>query len=610
MELANRLSYFPLVRLVLFSAWTRIVLILLMLAVVGLALGIPRIWTASPAGFTPPVTVSLIDLIQAWNLRRHAEQHLAAGRIEESLHSWGAAVANNRANPQLVRGYLRALVMVERPAGRSRQALAQSDRLLRLTNNSQEDLELVAQLYGRCGLQSALLALLRPREANLSPALEAAYLKALFNSELYGQFQVRWEQLGNKVPTDPELGLYRAVYLANWGPAEQAGDARQTLSRAAAAGANVELANRLLLKVHSHGNDVGGCQVALNQLRNIRADLLADHAILWRLLVKADRTAEARQLVQAYVTEPTTLAEAVELAEVCALVGFRQRAKDLLSKSFDTYGFSSLSCVRYGTLLVEDKQWAEVRSLALKLRLHPGLRGSLLALANVIEAEAELGEGRREAAEATLRALPSYDYEDPQLGLGMASSLLRAGMAELALPLLTKLEGKLDQNPEFWAVCLEAGRAQTNSVIMFRALQRSYELQPNDPKVQNAYAGILLLQRVRPELALKLTSGLYATLSNSLPVRINHAAALLANGRPAEARGILVSVNLRQPSAADFCQYSLIYFDVCLALGLTEEAWRSYDRIDQDYLYPSQRQRLDAAIKTIPPRSIAAPTAP
>lgn len=608
MELANRLSYFPLARLMLMSFWTRMVLLVLSVGLGGMGLCIPKIWTATPPDVTPIIRVSVVDLIQAWSLRRHAERQLAAGQVDDSLHSWGAAIANNTADPRSLRGYLRAVLKSQRSAQEVRRIARYSVWLLRLTANNPADLELVATLFHQCGMQLELLELLRPLEEKLSPTLEAAYLKALFNSKQYAMFAARLQKPWNQNLNDPELDLYRAAYVAAGGPQDNAKEALQILERAAASSTNQTVANRLLLEISNRKGDVAGCQRALNALITARADKLADHSTLWRLLFKLSRKTEASQLVQAYVKEPTTMADTLELAEVCELVGQRKRAMNLLSDSFDAYGFSVIACIRYCGLLVEDKQWAEVRALALKLRMHPGLSNSFLALASVIEAEAELGEGRREAAEAVLRKLPGYDYEEPEIGLVIAESLIRAKMVDIATPLLSGLEPKLERNAKFWRTLFDAARAQTNVVLMSRAAQRRYELDPSDPVAANTYAGVLLFQRTQPELALSITKELFAKFPDDFSVRLNHAAALVANQNAAEARQTLLSTRLPPLSGPDLSQSFFLNFEVCRALGLNEEAWRSYERINPQHLYSSQRQWLENAVKSLPPRTIAAPS--
>jgi hypothetical protein len=110
------------------------------------------------------------------------------------------------------------------------------------------------------------LALLEPLADALSPPEEAVYLKGLCDVGRIGDFGARWEQTGRLSETEIELGLYRAAYLAGWGPLETAPAARARLAEVARDAKLGVLASRLQLSVAAKLLDAEAFAEALSWL--------------------------------------------------------------------------------------------------------------------------------------------------------------------------------------------------------------------------------------------------------------------------------------------------------------------------------------------------------
>src|SRR5437899_1735838 len=106
-KLAAKLIYSPFLRLVLFNFWFRLAFFCFAGLLIFLALFLPRIWQVTPPGFLPVVTISGLDMAQAWSLKRSALRATSAGNFELAADAWNTAIANNPANPELIRGALR-----------------------------------------------------------------------------------------------------------------------------------------------------------------------------------------------------------------------------------------------------------------------------------------------------------------------------------------------------------------------------------------------------------------------------------------------------------------------------------------------------------------------
>ena len=78
-KLGSALIYSPFIRLLLFNVWFQFAFGAAFCLAIATALYLPKIWTASPAGFLPVVKVSALDKTQNWALKRSARKHMAAG---------------------------------------------------------------------------------------------------------------------------------------------------------------------------------------------------------------------------------------------------------------------------------------------------------------------------------------------------------------------------------------------------------------------------------------------------------------------------------------------------------------------------------------------------
>jgi hypothetical protein len=84
-----------LLRQVFFERYFRAATLLLVLFLVFLGLFLPKMYTSTPDGVIPAYTMSGLDVLQAWSLARTARAQEKAGKFNEALLSWRAAIQNN-----------------------------------------------------------------------------------------------------------------------------------------------------------------------------------------------------------------------------------------------------------------------------------------------------------------------------------------------------------------------------------------------------------------------------------------------------------------------------------------------------------------------------------
>ncbi len=532
-----------LIRVLFFERWFRVAFAAFLLVFIFLALFLPKIWRTSKAGFMPVVKVSGLDLVQAWSLKRTALKAQAAGNFVEANLAWQSALANNMADPDLVRGSLRNLLSDPHPREHVVQGMQESYWLLRLNNTNLVDLELVSQVFALYKYYDPIVTLLEPRQSVLSPPLMAAYLKALFSVGRVDAFNDRWQEFSPRIQDDPDLRLYRAAYLAGWGAPGTIKEGRDTLDAATAEPARRILAWQLKLIVSAHQLDVGAYHQALEKLAEWHEDLLPFHLSYWRLLSATGKKDEAIQLAEAYPYPPATPGELVDLAQLYTEFGRRDKAIEFMNHYAPDLGNAPLVWMVYANLLIEAKRWDDLRNLAVQIRSRDSVADSLSGFSYFIEGRAEAALDRQSNAAADFKKAAEREYAFPSVAQQVAAQLLTLGYPELAREMLGRLEKPLQKEFNYWSLLFTAADRLKDVDLMLKAASRAYELRPVDPRVVNNYAAALLIARQRPDEAIKLTLQLVNQQPDSFVAVVNHSAALLMNDRAREAEALLSRVS-------------------------------------------------------------------
>lgn len=596
-----RLAEYPLLRVLIFNPWFRWT-VLLALTLASLAtLSVIKIWRTTPPGFVPIVRVSWLDMAQARSLRRSAVEFEAAGKSEAAAQAWQSAIANDPANPDLLRGALRQAITADRISPRwVPKTVAQTAWLLRLSRTNQADVELVAEVYDRYELASTLLAVLDSRKEALTPREETAYLKALFRLRRMDEFAQRWRAAANRLPPDPRLALFHAAYLVGWGPPETMGEGRRQLEEALARPRERTDANRLRMALCVKNADVPGYAVGLGRLKEWHEDRAVDHTGLWQLMLSVGQTEEARRLAKEYVRPPMVPWEAVGLAEIYLKLGMRDYARQFLQRYVPEFAntdtpWSLRLWVIYSDVLIHAGGWHELREVAFRMRLTSALAASLGAYSYYLEGRALQGTGNPDQAGAAFTKAAEVGFRQSQLAFESALDLLKLGYPNQAWGIMAPLESEYAQSVEYWQGLFEIAYARKDALMLFKAASRAYALRPENPICQNNYAASLLISRQRPDEAVKLTMALLSRNPALLASRINHSYALAMNRRFDEAEVALKTVDIAQLSPLDLTMYYFIAFEVHAARGQLQRARQDSSQVNTNLLFPSQVQWLEQA---------------
>lgn len=600
--LGNLLN-FSLVRLLWFERWFRYAFIAFVLVFVVVGLSLPKIWRTSEPGFLPVIKVSGLDLLQVWSLRRTAMKAAAAGKFEEANYAWIGALANNQADPDLVRGSLRNILQDPKRRERVAQAVQQSFWLLRLTRTNVSDLELTSRVFADYRYYEPIAEMVETLKEPPTPGLTVLFFKALFNLGRMDEFNARWNKLDGTLQKDPELALYRAAYLAGWGPPGTITEGRQQLQAAEQNPDLKKLAFRLQLAVSARELNPSDYGQALRKLEEVREDTLSDHAGYWRLLVMTSQKEEAARLVQAYPHPPTSAIEVVELAQIHFALGSHEEGFRILDRYARDFGHASIYWITYASELMATKRWEELRQLALRIRAEEGSTDQLTPFTYFLEGRAELALGREASADESFAKAAEREFAYAGLGFRVANELFQLGRPVLAKQILQRLEKALGADASYWILVFTVADRLQDVDLLVQAATRAYELRPHDPALINNYAAALIISRQNPQEVVRVTLDLFTRNPNSLHALVNHSAALLLNNRHKEAHALLSRVRTNSLNAAQMALYNLDMFEVYVGLEQYDEAWAIADQIELKRLYPTQRVWFESVRQQMPPRS-------
>ena len=584
--LRARFERYPLLQLLLCEFWFRVVFVALILGGLALALCLPKIWQTSPSGFLPIIKISVVDMVQAWSLKRTALKAEADNNNELALFSWQGAVGNNTANPVNIRHLMRYLVKTDDHLTHAGMAISQTTWLMRLTSTNKVDLELAAVVFNKYRMPTLSLMLLEPRANELTDAMNRSYLEALFDSGQVENFAKRWEKSSQEIKQNPELKLYYAAYLAGWQSGSLASQGRLSLAEAMANPVLENLALRLTLNIHAKFGDLSGYQAILARLQKNKADMVLEHIAQWKLLVANGRKAEAVSLAKNFTNAPLTAIEAQELSIAYSNLDQPEKARQTLNDSMDQFIYAPALWESMAEMMVRGRQWLELQALALRMRDERAVRDVLSGYSHYLEGRAQLGQNRPNEAMDNFKIAVASKYDNLQLALQVADNLIKLGYAGLLKDFLPKLEPKLDKEPVYWQIVFNASFELKDDKLLLRAATRSFEMNPQNAMVMNNYAAALLVLRQKPDEAVKITKRLLTDFPGATPVLINHCFALLLNQRTQEAETAMKTIRQAMLKPQEVNDYHLAWFEIYVQNKQWESARKSAKNIDTKGFFP------------------------
>jgi hypothetical protein len=598
--LLERLTDYPLLRLLICQGWFRVVFGLVLAMVLLAMVAIPKVWRTTPAGFRPVIRVSLVDLVQARALAESARRSAAAGAEEEAAFAWQSAVANNVANVGYHRAALQQMLRCDQLSRQYvGQTISEIQWLLRLTATNSADLEMATHFYDRYGAMGELYGLLRPRRDTLTDAQSGPYLKAAFQAGDMEEFGRAWERGGGRFAEDGDLGLYHAAYLAGWGPVERAEEGRRRLEEGARQAGSWVVAARLQLAVYAKQMDGDRYAEVLNRLEDAGLDRLGDRLGYWALLKLLGRKGRAQELAAEYLAPPRYPWEVVQLTGAYLQLGMDVQAMELLRKHAPDFGrhggpWGAALWLAECDLLIAHERWSELLDVATQMRHMGGVRLEMSGFIGFAEGRARHSLGHTDLAQMAMKVAAEGEYPTSGVALQAAVTMRRLGYLTAARDLLARFETDLRMDLRYWRTVIEvADQLKEDSVLLLKAAMNGRQLQAGDPAWDADYGIALLINRQSPAEAAQVTWKLLSGDPGRVEWKVHHAWALAMNQRLNEAEVLLREVNQLQLNEMGLSIYHLGAFEIHYQRKDFARARRDLERISRRHLFPCQLRWLE-----------------
>lgn len=572
-----------------------IALVVFALLGAGLFALLARVWRVTPDSL-PVVRISGLDGLQARALRRNAAAAEAAGDFVAARKGWQAALANNPADVNALRGVLRSVMETIDAKPAQAATIQQALWLLTLGETNRADLSLAVAVLGRLESDDLALSLGDSRAADLDDAAYTALTEASFRQNRTERFGALWQARAAMLDKDPEAALYRAAWLAAWGPSTTLLAARRALD-AGAAQADPKLAitaHRLKLWAAGNTLNLEEFRQSLAWLEERHADRLRDQAQLCRLLMSGGKRAEGARLARGLSQPATTAAELIYLAETLSSLGLTDEAAKRLEDSLGTFRSAPAVWITLAKHDIKLARWAELRELATGIRENPDLSALLNGYSRFLTGVADASLRRRGPAAQAFRAAVSSPGWDPALAFDSAALMQTLGFPAEAAGLLRQVQGDFTGQAEFWFTLSSAAYADQNADLLLESATKAYELAKNTRGAVNNYVAALLICRKEPAKALEILLNLRAAAPGDDRLAINQALALLQNGRTDDAAALLKSMNPAALPAAAAASVHYAWAEYHLLGGRLTEARAAYAQVNPSFLFPRQKEWFEA----------------
>lgn len=567
-----------------------------------LVLGVAKIWRVTPEGMVPAHRASLLDLVQSRVLQRRAQEQSAAGDFALAAHAWRAAVANNPASLEALRGWVSAAGRAEeRALGEAGIPLREAFWLLRLSGTNLADVELTLGLLERAEQSADVLRLGGAYEEVLSPAAAGWMAKAAFDQGNMRLFDGLWSRHAQAFAGNPELSLRREAWKAHWGPASGAAEGMARLAAAQAEGKWRHLALVLGRRVAAARADLAEQERLLLLEINDGTAGVREHAEHWLLVANRGRRNEAMRLAREALP-----ALDIRNAGQAAMVGQALLALGMLDEAVAFLRGGKVSRYRHlplwllhGEALYASQGWRELRELGIEIVRVFGNAPNVDVISEVWQAVAEAKLNRREAALAAAGRAKALPLQDAPLALRLAGWLDEAGLSDAALALLRGAEAALTDSIAYWSQRFLAAAWASEVDDMVESSRRALALGPKDPRAANNRAAALIFARRSLAEAVQLTFENVARFPANKTFAVNHAMALVENERLVEARQVLSGV--AEGTAKDRLEANrqLAWVLLLAREGNKTEALERAGAMDRSQLAPLQAARLDELVRKL-----------
>jgi len=587
MEVQQRLSNWPLLRLLWHDPTFRWAFLASLIAGFIGVVSVLKIWVVTPPGMAPRIRVSALDFLEAGIHRKLAQREDAARNFGQAQYHWRVAVQNHPARPDLLLGYLTNLMaQPPRSPQRSRAALEQSFWLMRLgaTNAANMAVVLRAMEHFRFDELALMWATNAPPplpETHLATALRS--LLRLGQGDRYSAFRAG---VTNSLPAAEHIDLFDAAWSVGWG--RRTAESVAKLRAAESARETAVTALELQLLLATRRNDVDAYGQVLARLRDLHVDTPSQHAAYWNLLRLAKRSEEARKLALDFADPPVSSMEIMRVSGAFLGLGLTNHAAKFLEHFVPELGATPDTWTLLGDVMLSQRRWSDLRGLAVEIRKNSLSAGSLAGFSHFLDGAAAYGEFATEDAMAAFARVPRNPIAEDGIAYNVAQALIFYRAWAPARDLLLPRTNRLGRTVEYWQTLVRVAYQLQDSPLLLRAARKARELAPDRMDTLTDLAAALLLERVDPEETLTVTRRLVQAAPQSVSARMNYALALLQIGQASPAKAILLTF---EPDRLGTVERGVWYFARAQMLDLESDftgVLAALNEVDVKVLFPKQ----------------------
>lgn len=604
-KLVEKFPYAKFLKLMLYNAWFAFFTMLIAAIILAVGIVIPKFFPVTPVHMAEVEKRSILDFMQASQLRKTAQRHADQGDIDEAINAWVQSVQQNPGKTETVREFVSYLVENDNSSQRIGQAVNFGQWLLQLAKTNSTDAILVSKVYIKYGFPSETLKLLEPIHESLDDSVRMEYVKALFENQELEQFLAEYQKLP---PALKENATVKPLYLAyefgfSGNPLASQKASQELLAMSDADPAN-DFLLRLIFLVAAKRQDTDLLAVLLKKLSAINADRPQHHHDYWLILSKKGDADLARKFARDYPNPPFTARGLVSQYETLLELGLNNEADDFASKHIERFGYVPQPWFSICNSLVERAEWQKLNRIADKMILDSRMV-KYISYAYYFKGKAFSGELRLASAADEFNKITALGLASDESALDIIRELTILGYPSISKKLL---EGLIDlpvwtDRKDFWISLWRAGWNTRDLQTALKATTRLFQLDPTDQISAFNYTACLIAERSRLSEALVRSQDILSLQPNFIPALINYSLALLLNDRLDEAETIL-RIQINPDSIAPELQpsYNLALFELAFKREKLEEAAQIYSQIKRDELYQEQQRWLLNAFASIQTR--------
>ncbi len=244
--------------------------------------------------------------------------------------------------------------------------------------------------------------------------------------------------------------------------------------------------------------------------------------------------------------------------------------------------------------------------MAILVRQAGAQLSALKDLSLYMEARAAHADRRFGIADSLVSKIDLSASASERLSFALGKGLNEMGYmieAMQAIEPLTKQEDWMD-NMALWNLVFQMHVENGSRSWLLKAAENLYRLAPKNRNVLNNYAAVLLSERVRPGQALALTR---ENVQTSGPMAyhhlVNHAVALMLNGRLEEAHAFLRQVPPEKLPSDQLNSFYMAWFEYAYRTGQLDRARSFALKLSPDRLLPGDVAFLNDALSKMAPDS-------